>query len=123
MSKVKHVEFKIGTNTYRIETGELALQASGAIKINVGDTIVLVEAISSKKPREGIDFFSLMVDFEEKMYAIGKFPGSYFRRESRPPESAILTSRLIDRPIRPLFPEGYRNDVQIVATLISSDQN
>jgi polyribonucleotide nucleotidyltransferase len=123
MSKVKHVEFKVGTNTYRIETGELALQAGGSVKINVGDTMVLVAATSSKKPREGIDFFPLMVDFEEKMYAIGKFPGSYFRRESRPPESAILTSRLIDRPIRPLFPEGYRNDVQVVATLISSDQN
>jgi polyribonucleotide nucleotidyltransferase len=123
MSKAKHVEFKVGTNTYRIETGELALQASGAVKIQVGDTMVLVSATSSKKPREGIDFFPLMVDYEEKMYAVGKIPGSYFRRESRPPESAILTSRLIDRPIRPLFPDGYRNDVQVVATLVSSDQS
>lgn len=123
MSNVKHIEFKVGTNTYRIETGELALLASGSVKINVGDTAVLVAATASKKPREGIDFFPLMVDYEEKMYAIGKIPGSYQRRESRPPESAILTSRLIDRPIRPLFPDGYRNDVQIVATLVSSDQS
>jgi len=123
MSKVKHVEFKIGTNTYVIETGELALQAGGSVKIQVGDTVVLVAASSSKKPRPGIDFFPLMVDYEEKMYAVGKIPGSYHRRESRPPESAILTSRLIDRPIRPLFPEGYRNDVQVVATLVSSDQS
>ncbi len=122
MDKVKHVEFKVGTNTYVIETGELALQASGAVKIAVGDTIVLVSATSSKSPREGIDFFPLMVDFEEKMYAVGKIPGSYHRRESRPPESAVLTSRLIDRPIRPLFPDGYRNDVQVIATLVSSDQ-
>lgn len=123
MSNVKHIEFKVGTNTYRIETGELALLASGSVKINVGDTAVLVSATASKKPREGIDFFPLMVDYEEKMYAIGKIPGSYQRRESRPPESAILTSRLIDRPIRPLFPDGYRNDVQVVATLLSSDQS
>jgi len=122
MSKLKHVEFKVGTNTYVIETGELALQANGSVKISVGDTMVLVAATSSKSPREGIDFFPLMVDYEEKMYAVGKIPGSYHRRESRPPESAILTSRLIDRPIRPLFPEGFRNDVQIIATLISSDQ-
>lgn len=123
MSKVKHVEFKVGTNTYRIETGEMALQANGAVKISVGDTMVLVAATSAKTPREGVDFFPLMVEYEEKMYAIGKFPGSYFRRESRPPESAILTSRLIDRPIRPLFPDGFRNDVQIIATLVSSDQS
>ncbi|MFN8575644.1 MAG: polyribonucleotide nucleotidyltransferase [Candidatus Sericytochromatia bacterium] len=123
MSNLKHIEFKVGTNTYRIETGELALLASGSVKINVGDTAVLVTATASQKPREGIDFFPLMVDYEEKMYAIGKIPGSYQRRESRPPESAILTSRLIDRPIRPLFPDGYRNDVQIVATLVSSDQS
>ncbi len=123
MNNVKHIEFKVGTNTYRIETGELALQANGAVKISVGDTVVLAMATASKKPREGIDFFPLMVDYEEKMYAIGKIPGSYQRRESRPPESAILTSRLIDRPIRPLFPDGYRNDVQIIATLVSSDQS
>ncbi|RYY00715.1 polyribonucleotide nucleotidyltransferase [bacterium] len=123
MSNVKNIEFKVGSNTYKIETGELALQANGAVQISVGETIVLVAATASKKPREGIDFFPLMVDYEEKMYAIGKIPGSYQRRESRPPESAILTSRLIDRPIRPLFPDGYRNDVQVIATLVSSDQS
>ncbi len=122
MNNLQTIEFKVGNQTYHIETGELALQANGSVKINVGDTAVIVTATASKKPREGIDFFPLMCDFEEKMYAIGKIPGSYQRRESRPPESAILTSRLIDRPIRPLFPDGYRNDVQIVATLVSSDQ-
>lgn len=123
MNQPKHIEFKVGNNTYRIETGELALQASGSVKISVGDTVVLVAATSSREPREGIDFFPLMVDYEEKMYSVGKIPGSYHRRESKPPESSILTSRLIDRPIRPLFPDGYRNDVQVVATLLSSDQN
>lgn len=122
MSKIKHTEFKVGTRTYLIETGELALQANAAVKISVGDTAVLVAATCTKDPREGVDFFPLMVDYEEKMYAVGKIPGSYQRRESRPPESAILTSRLIDRPLRPLFPDGYRNDVQVVATLVSSDQ-
>lgn len=123
MNQIKSIEFKVGTNTYRIETGELALQANGSVKINVGDTVVMASAVASKDPREGIDFFPLMVDYEEKMYSIGKIPGSYYRREAKPPESAILTSRLIDRPIRPLFQDGYRNDVQIVATLLSSDQN
>jgi polyribonucleotide nucleotidyltransferase len=123
MNQPKHIEFKVGTKTYRIETGELALQASGSVKISLGDTVVLVAATSSRDPREGIDFFPLMVDYEEKAYSFGKIPGSYHRREAKPPESAVLTSRLIDRPIRPLFPDGYRNDVQVVATLVSSDQS
>lgn len=123
MSEIKHAEFKVGGNTYRIETGELALLANGSVKISVNDTVILVAATASASPREGIDFFPLMVDFEEKMYAIGKIPGSFQRREARQPESAVLTSRLIDRPIRPLFPDGYRNDVQVVASLISSDQS
>jgi len=123
MNKVKRSEFKVGTQTYFIETGEMALLANGSVTIGVGDTMLLVAATSSKEPREGIDFFPLMVDYEEKMYSIGKIPANYIKREGRPPESAILTSRLIDRPIRPLFPEGYRNDVQVVATLLSSDQS
>ena len=88
-----------------------------------GDTVVLVTATASKEPREGIDFFPLSVDFEEKLYAVGKIPGGFIKREGRPGDKAILTSRLIDRPIRPLFPEGYRNDVQIIATVLSVDQD
>ena len=89
--------------------------------VRYGDSVVLVTATSSKTPREGIDFFPLSVDYEEKYYAAGKIPGGFIKREGRPSEHAVLTSRLIDRPLRPLFPEGYRNDVQIIASLLSSD--
>ena len=123
MNQIKTTEFKIGSNTYKMETGELALQANCAVKVTVGETVVLAVATASSSPREGIDFFPLMVDYEEKMYSIGKIPGSFQRREARPPESATLTSRLIDRPLRPLFPDGYRNDVQVITYLLSSDQS
>ncbi len=104
------------------ETGLLARQAGGAVTVTHGETVVLVAATMSEQPRQGIDFFPLTCDFEEKMYAAGKIPGGFFKREGRPGERAILTSRLIDRPIRPLFQKGFRNDVQVVATVLSTDQ-
>lgn len=99
----------------------MAKQANGSVFLKYGDTAVLVTAVVSAQPREGIDFFPLLVDYEERLYAVGKIPGSFLRREGRPPESAILAARTIDRPIRPLFPEGFRNDVQVVATVLSVD--
>ena len=105
-----------------ITSGAVAEQANGAVLIRTGDTVVLCTAMMSKEPREGIDFFPLTVDYEEKLYAAGKIPGAFLRREGRPSEQAILTSRLTDRPIRPLFPEGFKNDVQVVSTVLSVDQ-
>ena len=102
-----------------IETGRLAKQANGAVLVRYGDTVVLVTATTSKEPREGVDFFPLTVDYEEKMYSVGKIPGGFLRREGRATEAATLSARLIDRPIRPLFPKGYHCDVQIVATVLS----
>ena len=118
-------EIKININNNRIinlRTGKIAKQADGSIIISCGETTVLVTVVSSKETREGIDFFPLLVDYEEKFYAAGKIPGGFFKREGRPSKNAILTSRLIDRPLRPLFPKGYRNDVQIIATVLSYDQ-
>ena len=112
---------EIGGRTLEVEIGELAQLSDGACLLRYGETVVLVSACSSKLPREGIDFFPLSVDYEEKMYAVGKIPGGFIKREGRPSENAILTSRLIDRPIRPLFPEGYRNEVQVIATVLSVD--
>ncbi|MFA5676349.1 MAG: polyribonucleotide nucleotidyltransferase [Christensenellales bacterium] len=106
-----------------VETGKYAQQANGTCLMRCGDTAVLVTATASKTPREGIDFFPLSVEFEEKMYSVGKIPGGFIKREGRPSEKAILTSRLIDRPIRPLFPKGYRNDVQVVGTVLSVEQD
>lgn len=114
-------EMQLGGRTLTVETGKLAQMANGACTLRYGDTVVLVTATNSSKPKEGIDFFPLSVDFEEKLYSAGKIPGSFIRREGKPSEKAILTSRLIDRPIRPLFPKGYRNDVQVVATVLSVD--
>ena len=106
-----------------IETGRVAKEAGGSVIVRLGDTMVIATATMSLSPREGIDFFPLLVDFEEKLYAVGKIPGGFFKREGRPSEKAILTSRKIDRPIRPMFPEGFRNDVQIVVTPLSADQD
>lgn len=113
--------YEWGGRPLTIETGKVAKQANGAVMVRYGDTVVVVAATGTKTPREGVDFFPLTVDFEEKMYAVGKIPGGFIKREGRPAESAILTSRLIDRPIRPMFPDGYHNDVQIVATAVSVD--
>ena len=116
-------EMQLGGRTFTVETGKMAKQANGAVLVRYGESVVLVTATASEEPREGVDFFPLTVDYEEKMYAAGKIPGGFIKREGRPGESAILCSRLIDRPIRPLFPEGYRNDVQIVATVLSVEQD
>jgi polyribonucleotide nucleotidyltransferase len=107
--------------TLTLETGKLAWQANGAVTVRYGDTIILATAVASKEPRPNVDFFPLTVDFEERLYAAGKIPGGYIKREGRPSTEAILTSRLTDRPLRPLFPKGFRNDVQIVLTPLSVD--
>ncbi len=119
---IRKTEIRIGEKTIQIETGKLAKQANGAVMLTCGETVVLVTAVASKEPREGIDFFPLLVDYEEKFYAAGKIPGGFFKREGKPSENAILTGRLIDRPLRPLFPEGYRNDVQVITSVLSYDQ-
>jgi len=111
----------LGGRPLTIESGEIAKQANGAVLIRYGETAVVVAVTGTKTPREGVDFFPLTVDFEEKAYAAGKIPGGFIKREGRPGEAQILTSRLIDRPIRPMFPDGYHNDVQIVATAVSID--
>ncbi|MCE5285117.1 MAG: polyribonucleotide nucleotidyltransferase [Pelosinus sp.] len=116
-------EMEIGGRTLIIESGKMAKQANGAVLVRYGDTAVLVTATASAAPREGIDFFPLTVDYEEKLYSVGKIPGGFIKREGRASEAAILAGRLIDRPIRPLFAEGFRNDVQIVATVLSVDQD
>ncbi|MHB8172030.1 MAG: polyribonucleotide nucleotidyltransferase [Thermincolia bacterium] len=114
---------QVGGRTLTVETGKLAKQASGAAFVRYGDTTVLSTAVSSAEPREGIDFFPLTVDYEERLYAVGKIPGGFIKREGRPSEKAVLSARLIDRPIRPLFPEGFRNDVQVINTVMSVEQD
>ena len=106
-----------------IETGKMALLANGAVRVRYGDTVVISTATASKEPRDGIDFFPLSVDYEEKLYSVGKIPGGFIKREGKPSEKAILTSRVIDRPIRPLFPKDLRNDVVIINTVLSVDQD
>lgn len=123
MDTIVKRSLELAGRTLTLETGHLAKQASGSVLVRYGDTMVLVTATGSKEPREGVDFFPLTVDFEEKMYAVGKVPGSFLRREGRASEQATLSARLIDRPIRPLFPKGYRNDVQVVATVLCVDQD
>ncbi|MGI5878725.1 MAG: polyribonucleotide nucleotidyltransferase [Christensenellales bacterium] len=117
----KQFEMELAGRKLIVETGKLAEQANGSCLVRCGDTVVLVCATASKEPREGIDFFPLTVDFEAKLYSVGKIPGGFIKREGRPPENSILTSRLMDRPIRPLFPKGFRNDVQIIANVLSVD--
>ncbi len=111
----------VGDNELIYKTGKLAEQAGGAVTAQLGDSVVLATATMSKHVREGLDFFPLSVDFEEKMYAAGRIPGGFFRREGRPTTEAVLASRLTDRPLRPLFPDGMRNEVQIIMTTLSSD--
>ncbi|MEW5988758.1 MAG: polyribonucleotide nucleotidyltransferase, partial [Chloroflexota bacterium] len=111
----------VGNHEVIVATGKLAEQAGGAVTVRVGDSMLLTTATMSKGIREGLDFFPLSVDFEERMYAAGRIPGSFFRREGRPSTEAILTARLTDRPLRPLFPEGMRNEVQVIVTTLSSD--
>lgn len=119
---VHRFEETIGGRLLSIETGKLAGQANGAVTVRYGDTLILATATATREPRPDIDFFPLTVDYEERLYAAGKIPGGFFKREGRPSEQAILTMRLTDRPIRPLFPKGFRNDVQVILTVLSADQ-
>ncbi len=112
----------IGDKELTIETGRLARLAGGAVTVRMGDTMVLATATMAKQARDGIDFFPLSVEYEERLYAAGRIPGSFFRREGRPAEAGILICRLIDRPLRPLFPDDLRNDVQVIITALSHDQ-
>lgn len=114
-------EFQFGNHKVTLETGRIARQASGAVMVSMGDTVLLVTCVAKKEAREGQDFFPLTVDYQEKTYAAGKIPGGFFKREGRPSEKETLTCRLIDRPIRPLFPKGFKNEVQIIVTVMSLD--
>src|ERR1043165_9194015 len=115
------VTAQVGANPIHIETGKLAKQADGAVTVQLGETIILVAAVAATKAKEGQDFFPLTVDYREKAAAAGKFPGGYFKREGRPTEKEILTCRLTDRPIRPLFPKGWYNEVQVQTVVLSAD--
>ncbi len=118
---VRKVEFLLGKETVKIETGALAKQANGAVLVTAGETVVLVTAVASPKPKAGADFFPMTVDYRERTYAAGRIPGGFFKREGKARDKEILTSRLIDRSIRPLFPEGFTHEVQISAIVLSSD--
>jgi len=121
MFNIVKKSIKFGENTLTIETGEIGRQADGAVMVTYGDTVVFVTAVGNKNAKEGQDFFPLTVDYQEKTYAAGKIPGGFFKREGRPSEKETLTCRLIDRPLRPLFPKNFYNEIQIVATVMSSD--
>lgn len=120
---VREFIYDLSGRELKVIIGKVAEQANGSCLVQCGETVVLVNACASKEPREGVDFFPLSCDFEEKLYSVGKIPGGFIKREGRPSEKSILTSRLIDRPLRPLFPEGYRNDVQVIATALSVEQD
>ena len=120
--KPHRVEVDLSGKTLSFETGRIAKQADGAVLIRMGDTVVLTTACADRKPRsESVDFLPLTVDYRENTYAAGKIPGGFFKREGRPNEKEILTSRMIDRPLRPLFPEGYANETQVIGLLLSAD--
>ncbi len=118
---IERTEIKLGKETIKIETGKLAKQANSAVTVQCGGTVVLVTTVMSKEPKEHLDFMPLTVEYKEKTYAAGKIPGGFFKREGRPSEKEILTSRLIDRPIRPLFPKGFRNEIQVFSMVVSCD--
>src|SRR6267154_5710635 len=118
---IHNVTVQIGANPNTIETGKLAKLADGAVTVRSGETIVFISAVSATTIKEGQDWFPLTVDYREKAAAVGKFPGGYFKREGRPTEKETLTSRMIDRPLRPLFPQGYLYDTQIISILLSAD--
>ena len=120
MSVIKK-SFQYGDQTVTLETGEIARQATGAVMVSMGDTVILATVVAAKKGVEGRDFFPLTVDYQEKTYAAGTIPGGFFRREGRPSENETLVSRLIDRPLRPLFPKGFTNEVQVIITVMSLD--
>src|SRR5437588_3120598 len=114
-------DISVGGRTISIETGRLAKQADGSVLVRSGDTVVLVTACAAPSAREGIDFLPLTVDYKEYTYASGRIPGGFFKREGKPTEKEVLTSRLIDRPIRPLFPSGWRHETQVIALVLSVD--
>ena len=116
-------QFQYGDHTVTLETGEIARQADGAVIVDMGGTSLLVTAVGLKSAAEGRDFFPLTINYQERTYAAGKIPGGFFRREGRPSEKETLTSRLIDRPLRPLFPKGFKNEVQVIATVISLNKD
>src|SRR5438034_9310717 len=116
-------DITVGQNILRLETGKLAKQAHGSVIVRYGDSVVLVRACAAANPREGIDFLPLTVDYKESTYASGRIPGGFFKREGKPAEKEVLTSRVIDRPIRPLFPSGWRHETQIIALVLSADAN
>ena len=117
----KKYETQLAGRTLSIETGKIAELANGNVVVRYGETVVMVNVTAAKEPKEGIDFFPLSVDYEEKLYAVGKIPGGFTKREGKPADKAILTSRAIDRPLRPLFPKDFRNDTCVVATVLSVD--
>src|SRR5947208_9815509 len=119
--KYLNESIKLGSQELVVETGKVAKQADGSVVIRYGDTMLLVAAVSARTAREGLDFFPLTVEYRESTYAAGRIPGNYFRREGRPSEKEVLTCRMIDRPVRPLFADGYRFETQIVASVISAD--
>ena len=121
MAEAKTVTAAVGAQQISIETGKLAKQADGSVVLRAGDSMVLVTAVSQREPKVGFDFFPLTVDYQERLSASGRIPGSFFRREGRLTERETLTSRLIDRSLRPLFPEGYQHDTQVIATVFSAD--
>src|SRR5258708_4749454 len=119
---MKRVEMDLHGRRLSIESGRMAKQANGSALVQYGDTVVLVTAVAAREPREAIDFFPLTVDYQEKTFAAGKIPGGFFKREGRPSEKEVLTSRLCDRPLRPLFPAGFRCETQVIATVLSYDK-
>ena len=121
MFNIHKKQIEWGGRTLTLETGRLARQADGAVLVTYGETSVLCTAVGRKTPRDGIDFLPLTVNYQEKTFAAGKIPGGFFKREGRPSEREVLTSRLIDRPIRPLFAKGYRNETQVMCTVLSHD--
>src|SRR4051812_40715397 len=121
MSTPIRKSIQYGQHQLTLETGEIARQAGGAVLVSLGDTVVLVTVVAKKEVKAGQDFLPLTVDYQEKFYASGRIPGGFFKREGRPTEKETLTSRLIDRPMRPLFPEGFFNEVQVIATVLSVD--
>src|SRR5438094_2217196 len=119
--RLTRVSVQVGNQDITFETGRLAKQADGAVVVRSGETMVLATAVGRMEAREGADFFPLTVDVEERAYAAGKIPGGFFKREGRATERATLTARMIDRPIRPLWPKGFRNEVQVICTVLSAD--
>ena len=119
----KSYSTKLAGRELTIETGKIAGLANGSVVVKYGDTVVMANVTASKEPKEGVDFFPLSVDYEEKLYAVGKIPGGFTKREGKPSDKAILTARAIDRPLRPLFPKDFRNDVCVVTTVLSVEQD